>query len=91
MPSTMRRACWLGWLTGLALVLAVLVPPAHAQFDSGQISGFVKDEQGGVVPGATVRVINEQTQDRAQLHHRQHRVLRRARRCRRAATRSRSS
>jgi hypothetical protein len=61
MPSTIRRACWLGWLTGLALVLAVLVPSAQAQFDRGQVGGFVKDEQGGVIPGATVRVINEQT------------------------------
>jgi hypothetical protein len=58
---TIRRASWLGWLTGLTLVLAVLAPPAHAQFDRGQIGGSVKDEQGGVVPGATVRVVNELT------------------------------
>jgi hypothetical protein len=61
MPSTSRRTQWLGWLTGLTLVLAVLVTPAYAQFDRGQVGGFVRDEQGGVVPGATVRVINEQT------------------------------
>ena len=28
--------------------------PAAAQFDRGQISGTVKDAQGGVVPGVTV-------------------------------------
>jgi hypothetical protein len=58
---TIRRASGLGWLTGLALVLAVLATPAHAQFDRGQIGGSVRDEQGGVVPGATVRVVNELT------------------------------
>src|SRR5688572_20512770 len=45
-------------LLGLLLALAV---PVHAQFDTGQISGFVRDEQGGVVPGATIKVINEAT------------------------------
>ncbi len=42
-----------------SLLLAV---PAAAQFDRGQISGSVKDAQGGVVPGATVTVTNNQTQ-----------------------------
>ena len=28
--------------------------PAFAQFDRGQISGVVKDDTGGVVPGVTV-------------------------------------
>lgn len=32
---------------------------AFAQFDSGQISGFVRDETGAVVPGASVGVTNE--------------------------------
>jgi len=36
--------------------------PAAAQFDRGQISGTVKDPQGGVVPGATVSVTNLDTQ-----------------------------
>ncbi len=36
--------------------------PAAAQFDRGQISGTVKDSQGGVVPGVTVSVMNLDTQ-----------------------------
>src|SRR4026207_32123 len=36
--------------------------PAAAQFDRGQMSGTVKDSQGGVVPGVTVTVINLDTQ-----------------------------
>src|SRR5437762_11903535 len=45
----------------IAGVLA-LAMPAAAQFDRGQISGRVKDAQGGVVPGATVTATNNQTQ-----------------------------
>jgi hypothetical protein len=59
--STIRRGRLAGRLTGLGLVVAVLVPSAYAQFDRGRMGGFVRDEQGGVIPGATVKVINEQT------------------------------
>ncbi len=45
----------------LTVVLMLLALPALAQFDRGQVSGFVRDEQGGVVPGATVKVTNQQT------------------------------
>jgi len=48
-----------------ALALALLVGsvvPAFAQFDRGSISGTIKDEQGGVMPGVTVTVTNTQTQ-----------------------------
>lgn len=34
-----------------------------AQFDSGQISGFVRDESSAVIPGATVVVINDATRE----------------------------
>jgi hypothetical protein len=47
-------------LAGAALLLVAAT--AAAQFDRGQISGRVKDSQGGVVPGATVTVTNIQTQ-----------------------------
>ena len=43
----------------VALALALLVGgvvPAFAQFDRGSISGTIKDEQGGVMPGVTVTV-----------------------------------
>jgi hypothetical protein len=47
----------------LALLLAALIGifamPAAAQLSSGQISGVVKDAQGGVIPGATVAIINQ--------------------------------
>src|SRR6476620_11072818 len=36
--------------------------PALPQFDRGQVSGRVKDAQGGVVPGTTVTAVNQQTQ-----------------------------
>ncbi|MDQ3212324.1 MAG: Plug and carboxypeptidase regulatory-like domain-containing protein, partial [Acidobacteriota bacterium] len=42
--------------------MLVSAAPAAAQFDRGQISGTVKDAQGGVVPGATVVVTNTETQ-----------------------------
>ncbi|HEY2944031.1 MAG TPA: carboxypeptidase regulatory-like domain-containing protein, partial [Vicinamibacteria bacterium] len=45
----------------LTLGLVLLALPALAQFDRGQVSGFVRDEQGGVVPGATIKVTNQQT------------------------------
>ena len=50
------------FLSFVALLLAVLVMGAasvQAQTaNSGTITGVVKDEQGAVVPGATVRVTN---------------------------------
>ena len=38
-----------------------LIAPVFAQFDSGQISGFVRDESGAVVPNAVVVARNEGT------------------------------
>ena len=40
----------------LALVLSAL---AFAQITTGTVSGTVRDEQGGVIPGATVVLISE--------------------------------
>src|SRR5689334_17789279 len=37
-----------------AVLLAVLVQPAAAQTDTGEISGVVRDSQGGVLPGVAV-------------------------------------
>jgi len=48
----------MGCVLTLALT-AVLAAPAHAQVDTGTISGTVKDEQGGVLPGATVTITHE--------------------------------
>ena len=38
----------------LLFLVAAFSTPAHAQFDSGQISGFIRDTQQGALPGATV-------------------------------------
>src|SRR5512136_825906 len=43
----------------------VLAAPAAAQFDRGSISGVVKDQTGGVVPGATVTATSLQTREMA--------------------------
>src|SRR5688572_4731713 len=46
----------------MTLVLAIVgVLPAFAQSDRGQIAGFIKDQTGVVIPGATVTVTNSQT------------------------------
>ena len=52
-----RGACALA-----VLCVLLLAPPAAAQFDRATISGVVKDQSGGVVPGATVTVTSLQTQ-----------------------------
>jgi Carboxypeptidase regulatory-like domain len=60
----MLPRCSVRLRTPLALVLAwlALAPAAaFAQLDRGQISGFVKDETGGVIPGATVTATHIQT------------------------------
>ncbi len=41
----------------------LLASPAAAQFDRGTISGVVKDQSGGVVPGATVTAKSLATQE----------------------------
>jgi len=56
----LRRLLQCGAVFALATFLHIT--PAWAQFDRGQISCQVKDAQGGVVPGATVTAVNQQTQ-----------------------------
>jgi len=41
----------------------LLASPAAAQFDRGTISGVVKDQTGGVIPGATVTIQSLQTKE----------------------------
>ena len=52
------------WCLAIACLLGALLvaTPAVAQFDRGQISGVVKDDTGGVVPGATVTATQVNTQ-----------------------------
>src|SRR5918999_3885818 len=48
------------WITAAIVVIAcVLALPAFAQITTGNISGNVRDEQGGVIPSATVVLISE--------------------------------
>src|SRR5262249_42127652 len=44
-------------------VLAVSAAHLFAQFDSGQISGFVRDQTNAIVPGAAVTATNEGTKE----------------------------
>jgi hypothetical protein len=46
------------------VLVATFSTPASAQFDSGQISGFIRDAQQGALPGATVTVTNEATSNK---------------------------
>jgi hypothetical protein len=50
-----RSAAW------ACVLLFGSVVPAVAQFERSSISGTIKDEQGGVMPGVTVTVVNTQT------------------------------
>src|SRR5215510_4723346 len=45
----------------VAVALTLVPSVAFAQLDRGQISGLVKDESGGVIPGATVTATQAQT------------------------------
>src|SRR5438067_11367423 len=54
MQPVLGRGC----LLALTLTVALSVP-ASAQVDTGTISGTVKDESGGVLPGATVTITHE--------------------------------
>src|SRR5215472_3966317 len=50
---------WLGGLCLGALALAVSAVTVEAQITTGNVIGTVKDAQGGVIPGATVTLIDE--------------------------------
>src|SRR6185295_13069794 len=46
---------------GVFLLVAIIPTGSWAQDGSGTISGLVKDATGAVLPGSTVKVVNEQT------------------------------
>ena len=48
-------------VAGLAVAAASLPAPVAAQSGSGAITGIVKDSTGGAIPGAQVKVLNEDT------------------------------
>jgi Carboxypeptidase regulatory-like domain len=43
----------------VSLLFLLSASPVLAQFDTGQIAGFVRDSSGGVIPGVTVTATNE--------------------------------
>ena len=53
-----RRTC--GVVCGVVLVLTCMTPAAWAQFASS-LEGTVTDSTGGLVPGASVTILNEST------------------------------
>src|ERR1035437_3333027 len=56
MPRSQARLYRLTQILAAGILLA---PAAFAQFDSGQISGFVRDETEAMIPGAAVTATNE--------------------------------
>jgi hypothetical protein len=60
MPVSVRRLR-IGTVAVAAALAVLLALPVHAQFDTAQISGFVKDSQGQVVPGAAIKAVNDST------------------------------
>ncbi len=45
----------------VVLLLIALATPASAQLERGRIAGFVRDQSGAIVPGATVTAVNVET------------------------------
>ena len=58
MRKTNRPSAWLKSFAA-CLLFGAAVLPASAQITTGNITGTVKDAQGGVIPGATVTLIDE--------------------------------
>lgn len=52
----MRLVAWSARLAAIAALAVIAAQPAAAQQTSSEISGYVKDAQGAVVPGVTVTV-----------------------------------
>lgn len=60
-----KRKFNLGWWIFLvSVVTTVFSSPAFAQFDTGQVSGFVRDKEGAAFPRAAVKVDNAATKAR---------------------------
>src|SRR2546426_9590000 len=59
MPPATRKS--ISYALLISLALACLLTGASAQGLTGQISGTLNDPNGGVVPGAKVEVINQET------------------------------
>src|SRR5688500_3911126 len=60
-PMSLGKTMRLGAAFLLLLATLMAAAPAAAQTSMGGVSGTVTDPSGGVVPGATVTLINEGT------------------------------
>ncbi|MBI3265412.1 MAG: carboxypeptidase regulatory-like domain-containing protein, partial [Acidobacteria bacterium] len=49
------------WVVCSALALNLMTAPLHAQILYGSIVGVVKDAQGALIPGASVTIVNRET------------------------------
>jgi hypothetical protein len=49
---------------GTSFLAAPLAPPVYAQAVSGDVSGYVNDPTGAVIPGAKVTLINQASKDK---------------------------
>lgn len=49
------------WILLVLIITVIFSSPAFAQFDTGQVSGFVRDKNGAAVQGAAVKVANAAT------------------------------
>src|SRR5262245_27824122 len=54
MTRLATRTSWCRLVTVAAGVIQLSAAPAHAQFDTAQVSGVVQDTTGGVLPGVDV-------------------------------------
>jgi len=57
LPSRLNRLV----VAGLVLAVGLTAAPANAQILYGSVVGVVKDATGAVIPGATVTVVNKET------------------------------
>jgi hypothetical protein len=56
---TKMRVSFIATVVTATFVLLAVAAPAWAQITTGNVSGTIKDPQGGVVPGATVVLVSE--------------------------------
>ncbi len=61
MLHQVSRAGFIKYIPLILTLVLILPVAASAQGDNGKISGTVKDQNGAIIPGATVTVINDRT------------------------------
>ena len=54
-----RGTVWLQWALAALALVTVSPRPSAAQFERSTVSGTVVDQQGAVVPGATITALEQ--------------------------------